>query len=148
LDGTLQVLLIDGFLPAAGDVFDILDWGNLSGAFDTLQLPDIDTALNWNASRLYVDGTLRVGISGDYNLDGSVGAADYVVWRKTDGTQPGYNTWRANFGRTAAGGSGAAAGPRSAVADVPASAVPEPSAIMLAIIVGLAFPACFIRRRK
>ena len=37
--------------------------------------------------------------TGDYNDDGAVNAADYVVWRKTDGTPEGYNTWRANFGK-------------------------------------------------
>ncbi len=35
---------------------------------------------------------------GDYNSNGVVDAADYVVWRKTDGTLAGYNTWRAHFG--------------------------------------------------
>ena len=60
-----------------------------------------------------VTGELRTGfvqyigtvptLQGDYNTDGVVDAADYVVWRKTDGTNPaGYNTWRTNFGRTAA----------------------------------------------
>ena len=33
-------------------------------------------------------------LPGDFNDDGTVDAADYVVWRKTDGTQAGYNTWR------------------------------------------------------
>ncbi len=31
LGGTLAVSLIDGFTPAAGNSFDILDWGSLSG---------------------------------------------------------------------------------------------------------------------
>ncbi len=43
----------------------------------------------------------------DYNRDGGVDAADYVVWRKNDGTQTGYDTWRANFG-SMAGASGLA----------------------------------------
>jgi hypothetical protein len=38
---------------------------------------------------------------GDYNDDGSVGADDYVVWRKdptNNGGDPGgFDTWRANF---------------------------------------------------
>jgi hypothetical protein len=56
----------------------------------------------------------------DYNSDGSVDAADYVLWRKNDGSTNGYNTWRTNFGRS--GGSIAAGG---------ASAVPEPTALVL-----------------
>jgi hypothetical protein len=58
---------------------------------------------------------------GDYNHDGAVNAADYVVWRDTLGQSGGglaadgngngqvdpadYNIWRANFGRTAGSGS-------------------------------------------
>jgi hypothetical protein len=45
-------------------------------------------------------------LPGDYNNDGAVDAADYVVWRKTDGTQSGYNTWRSYFGQAAGGGAG------------------------------------------
>lgn len=37
---------------------------------------------------------------GDYNGNGVVDDADYVVWRKNEGTQLEYNTWRANFGET------------------------------------------------
>jgi hypothetical protein len=57
---------------------------------------------------------------GDYNSDGSVDSADYVIWRKNDGSQAGYNTWRAHFGQTA--GSGAAI----PSADPLSAAVPEP----------------------
>jgi hypothetical protein len=41
-------------------------------------------------------------LMGDYNGDGNVGAADYVVWRKDPasfgGDPGGYDTWRSNFG--------------------------------------------------
>ncbi|MCI0332623.1 MAG: hypothetical protein L0228_05310 [Planctomycetes bacterium] len=37
---------------------------------------------------------------GDYNNDDVVDAADYVAWRKTNGTPAGYNAWRSNFGAT------------------------------------------------
>jgi hypothetical protein len=43
---------------------------------------------------------------GDYNGDGIVNAADYVVWRKgldATYTQDDYNVWRANFGQSVAG---------------------------------------------
>jgi hypothetical protein len=39
----------------------------------------------------------------DFNNDGTVDAADYVVWRQTDGTPDGYNSWRSNFGQTVGG---------------------------------------------
>jgi len=60
--------------------------------------------------------------SGDYNADGIVDAADYVVWRKTLGGEEEYEMWRDNFGAVLdAPGSGGAAGhvapePRSILA--------------------------------
>jgi autotransporter-associated beta strand protein len=72
-------------------------------------------------------GILSVGQTGDYNGDGSVNAADYVVWRKSPanyGGNPGYDLWRANFGQTSGSGAGA-------TADSLSSAVPEPSPLLL-----------------
>jgi hypothetical protein len=67
------------------------------------------------------------GLPGDYNGDGSVDAADYVVWRKDPdafgGDPGGYNTWRMNFDAPDGAGSGLAAG-----------GVPEPAALLLAVI--------------
>jgi len=66
---------------------------------------------------------VAVGLAGDYNHNGVVDAADYVVWRKTDGTPAGYNTWRTHFGQTAGSGSGASAN----------VTVPEPATLMLLV---------------
>ena len=68
---------------------------------------------------------VSTSLPGDFNNDGKVDAADYVVWRKSNGSQSGYNTWRSHFGQSA--GSGAAlpsVEPLSA-------AVPEPATIVL-----------------
>jgi hypothetical protein len=82
-----------------------------------------------------------VGLTGDYNLNGVVDAADYVVWRNTLGTtgplyagadssgngivdQADYLIWRANFGKTLplpASGSSA-----TAATDATESKVPTP----------------------
>jgi hypothetical protein len=137
LDGTLQVSLINGFSPASGNNFDILDFGSLAGTFNTISLPALGGGLMWNASQLYVNGILRVNVAGDYNSNGIVDAADYVVWRKTlgqtgaglaaDGNannqidQGDFDTWRAHLGQTA--GSGASA-----------TAIPEPPSIVLLIV--------------
>jgi hypothetical protein len=43
------------------------------------------------------------GPAGDYNHNGVVDAADYVIWRKTDGSPAGYTAWRTNFGLTGGG---------------------------------------------
>lgn len=37
-------------------------------------------------------------VAGDFNLDGNVNTADYVTWRKSDGTTVGYAAYQANFG--------------------------------------------------
>ena len=107
--------------------------------------------LLWNTSQLYTTGVLSImapGVSGDYNNDGHVDAADYVMWRKLNGTSTvmpndpnplpidgdQYATWRGNFGETGSG---------SGSADVVSGSdgVPEPSVLVLllaAVIGGLA----------
>jgi len=74
-------------------------------------------------------------LPGDFNSDGIVDAADYVVWRRNDGTQAGYDTWRSHFGETAA----------SAVSAPQRPTVPEPAALIL-FCVGIA--AAGIRGRR
>ena len=78
-----------------------------------------------------------VGLSGDYNSNGIVDAADYVVWRDSldqsvtlpNDTTPGtvtqgdYDVWRANFGAVGGGG-----GPLGS-----AAAVPEPATCWIAL---------------
>lgn len=63
---------------------------------------------------------------GDYNDNGIVDAADYVVWRKTNiNGQQGYSAWRTNFGRIEA--------PEGAAHETGAS-VPEPTSVALVIV--------------
>src|SRR5262249_8615010 len=79
LRGALDVSLINGFRPAAGNTFDILDWGALSGTFASVQLPDLNGRIVWDASQLYTTGTLSVQhtfYAGDINRDSRVDAAD------------------------------------------------------------------------
>jgi T5SS/PEP-CTERM-associated repeat protein len=130
--GTLEVSLTGGFVPSLGTQFDILDWGgSLIGKFTNVEIPKLGGLIDWDTSQLYTTGVISVigpppNLPGDFNVDGKVDAADYVVWRNGLGstyTQDHYNAWRANFGRTA----GSAAG---ATIDLPSSAhaaVPEPA---------------------
>ena len=60
---------------------------------------------------------VAAGLPGDFNHDNKVDAADYVVWRKTDGTPEGYTAWRSHFGQGSGSGSGSPSN----------SAVPEPA---------------------
>ena len=69
LDGELEVSLINGFNPSAGQSFNILDWGSLAGTFSSISLPTL-AGLAWNTSQLYTTGVLSVaaaGLPGDYN---------------------------------------------------------------------------------
>jgi hypothetical protein len=90
----------------------------------------------------YIDN-IRVGrfppkVPGDYNGNGTVDAADYVLWRKGGPLQnevdtPGtvnaadYTAWRARFGNTSGTGIGLGAG-----------SVPEPTSVMLMLVVSAA----------
>jgi Lamin Tail Domain/PEP-CTERM motif len=47
------------------------------------------------------------GLDGDFNEDGTVDAADYVIWRKNGGTPEEYDAWAANFGESGGGEGGA-----------------------------------------
>jgi hypothetical protein len=81
--------------------------------------------------------SMSVGLPGDYNNNGTVDAADYVLWRNNptslpnEGASPGvvdqedYNFWRTQFGKTSAG---------SGAALVAAGGVPEPGGILLAVV--------------
>jgi hypothetical protein len=98
----------------------------------------------------------KAPITGDYNADGKVDSADYLVWRKTLGSTTdlranGANTgasalvidsadfqvWKSNFGKQAAGsGAGSQA------------AVPEPASSWLPIWIALFASHAKTRRRK
>jgi Tol biopolymer transport system component len=142
LNGTLEVTLIDGFMPQAGDSFDILDWTTLAGSFASLDLPLLGSGLSWNTSQIYTSGILAitraVAVEGDFNLDGAVDAADYVVWRKRNGSPQEYDIWRTNFGRTAGAGSGSADHAAGSASSPSHSSVPEPFSYSLALVAMIA----------
>jgi hypothetical protein len=73
--------------------------------------------------------------NGDYNLNGTIDAGDYAVWRKSIGGTLGYNAWRQRYG--AAGGSGSEISENLAV--------PEPSGIAL---IAAMTAACLMSAKK
>jgi hypothetical protein len=88
-----------------------------------------------NKSVLFGEIVEVVGLAGDHNGDGRVDAADYVVWRKTDGSNvQGYNDWRSHYGQPAGSGSVLAS-------------VPEPAALVALILGGLGTQLVSTRRR-
>ncbi len=76
-----------------------------------------------------------VALDGDYNGDGVVNAADYVMWRKTNiNGSAGYNTWRANFGESGGGPTGVGrltSGFVRYVTGGSGAGVPEPTTLIL-----------------
>jgi hypothetical protein len=100
-------------------------------------LEAVDTAFQAGAQwlEIYAADIVRIPPPGDYNLNGAVDAADYIVWRATNGqTGSGlaadgdannridaadYRLWRANFGVTSDDGSLATA------------TAPEPASLIL-----------------
>ena len=62
LGGTLQLSLLNGFAPQAGQRFDLFDWGSSSGSFAKLDLAAAPLApgLRWDTSQLHIDGSLAV----------------------------------------------------------------------------------------
>ena len=57
--GTLTVTNLGGTL-AAGDGFKVFDASSFQGTFASVELPTLSTSLQWDVSRLALDGTLRV----------------------------------------------------------------------------------------
>jgi hypothetical protein len=119
LDSALEVSLLNDFMPTGGQQFTILTADSI---VDNGFILGGSAASSFN---LLVNNTSvilqAIGVAGDYNFDGSVDAADYVLWRKNDGSPEGYEAWRANFGATLGSSSSQFAVP----------AVPEPTSALL-----------------
>jgi hypothetical protein len=119
LAGTLDVSLTNGFMPSGGQQFTILTASSIvNNGFVLAGSAASSFTLLVNSTSVILQA-ISVGLPGDYNNDGTVDAADYVVWRKTDGTPQAYDTWRAHFGETSGSGS------------IMNGEVPEPTTLVL-----------------
>ncbi len=159
LGGTLNVSLINDFMPQAGDTFDILiAAGGVTGTFASTMLPMLTGDLFWdinygpNLVELAVAAPVTV-LPGDFNGDGVVDAADYVAWRQglgTTFTQSDYNVWRTHFGASGGGSGSTVSGELSPAGTSPFPAgVPEPATALLALSIAPAtalFGRCCRRR--
>ena len=112
------------FAGTTGQVFTTLGTSTMPGE---VELATISTIVRSNSMLL-----------GDYNLDGKVDAADYVLWRSDPpsygGDPQGYNDWVDNFGAMVGSGSGHGA-----------TAVPEPASSLL---LALSTAPLLVRRRR
>jgi hypothetical protein len=118
--------------------------GGAAAATGLMYIDDISAMISAAAGRL----------AGDYNADGTVDAADYVVWRNTVGESGtglaadgngdqrvdggDYDVWRGNFGRAPSVGwsAGTAAVTRAH------AAIPEPASSALCLLGMLAIGSC------
>jgi autotransporter-associated beta strand protein len=154
LGGTLSIRSLKGFVPTAGENFQLLTaGGGVQGAFQNVLFPT-PTGVTWhliygpNDVTLAIDTSAIAALTGDFNGDGVVNAADYTVWRDTLGSTTllvadanhngvvdagDLDIWKAHFGEHAGNGAGAAA------------RVPEPATIGLAWI---AVSGVFLFRRR
>jgi hypothetical protein len=141
--GALDISYLGGYMPAIGHVFEIVNAGAIPPAGVANLLANTtfpSTGSNWlgwhvfsglnpsGMSALFL--AIVPALTGDFNANGIVDAADYVVWRNQNG-QSGfglaadsnhdgvvnlidYQAWRANFGQSIPGlGSGVGIVPES-----------------------------------
>ena len=135
LAGQLNVLLHDGFVPTAGNSFEIFT-GLISSTFTSTSFPSLP-GLTWSILYNPTSVVLQVngggGFSADFNHDGSVNGLDLAVWQGAygvnaladadgDGNSDGrdFLAWQRQYG----------SGPLSAVTSA-VTTVPEPTALLL-----------------
>ena len=49
LDGTLNISLIDGFVPSVGDTFEVINYDSLNGSFNSINGLDLGGGLSLDA---------------------------------------------------------------------------------------------------
>ncbi len=99
LGGTLEKII------AEGETLDGQTVIQLFASREALSGQNVAFAANFEGgSQAIYLATYQPPLEGDFNNDHVVDAADYVVWRKTEGIQAGYDAWRSHFGETAGSG--------------------------------------------
>jgi len=143
LAGNLNVSLATGYKPSAGDVFPIITaGGGITGSLNLAAAPVLPGGMLWDLDVTATNVLLSVVATGDYNGNGVVDAADYIVWRKSlnqqgaglaaDSNGDGvvntadYNFWRSRVGNVIGSGSGLGT----------STAIPEPTSAALLLVAG------------
>ncbi len=84
LDGKLDVVFVNDFVPAPGSAFEIIAaGGGVNGVFAEQRLPALDAGLAWNVAYDANSVTLTIDtaeFSADFNGDGEVDGVDLVQW--------------------------------------------------------------------
>ena len=134
LAGILDVRLEPDYAPDPGQQFVVLTAGHLIDrglALTTTAQQMFNINVDVTNDEVVLTAIGSDGVTGDYNNNGIVDAADYTVWRDNQGTthllpnrdpshsgaigQDDYISWKTNFGNT--GGN--------------AAAIPEPASLLL-----------------
>jgi hypothetical protein len=129
----------------------LFDWTFQPGSGNELLL---NGQVYWAGGRYEVTtisaAHLAPSIAGDYNQNGTVDVADYLLWRRDEGTtsalpndplggtigQAHYDQWREHFGQSTSAGSAAA------------GAVPEPATLAMLIVGAIAIPKLIQRHAR
>ncbi len=105
LDGTLNVSLLNGFVPSIGDSYKIITFASATGAFSNINLPALPAGLSWSVNYNPANITLQViasslpvtikyinahkqntGVEVEWATENENNLKNYEVERSTDGT--------------------------------------------------------------
>ncbi len=88
-DGSIRLILIDGFMPVLGDSFNLLDWGAAGDiTFLSFDTPALTAGLYWDTSLLATTGVVSVTNlapipePSTYALAGGLAAMGLAAWRR------------------------------------------------------------------
>jgi len=101
--GTLNLTNAAGM---TGGFYTLIDYvGTLNGSLSNISLGTLPAGFTYSLFNDTVGKTIQLEVTapGDFNHDGTVDGADYVVWRKGSGTKytaADYDSWRTHFGQT------------------------------------------------
>ncbi len=78
VSGSANIQLANGFVPSAGDTFQLLEFDAITGGFASLTISEQLLDLNVDTSKLLIDGTISIpaGCPADLNNDGALNFFD------------------------------------------------------------------------
>jgi hypothetical protein len=155
IDGSLNIDIDLGFVPALGQTFNIITGNAVTGEFDLVDMSGMPAGLTFNVE--YLQNAVQLQVvnkpiyAADFDNDGDVDETDYVIWRgafnlnqlgdadgDNDSDAADWTIWRDTLGSgPLPPGSGSFAN----------SAVPEPTSLVL-LVVGVTLGGLVRRRQR